>query len=69
MKHTKTDPVCIHYKETGLFRRYLNERGRGKACLVCVPWFKHSPLGAHHEQVSRMAREAADSYVAGLDAV
>jgi hypothetical protein len=40
MKHTKTDPVCIYYKETGLFRRYLNGRGRGKACLVCVPKWK-----------------------------
>lgn len=39
MRHTKTDPACVHYKETGLFRRYLNERGRGKACLVCVPLF------------------------------
>lgn len=43
MKHTKTDPACIHYAETGPFRRYLNERGRGKACLVCVPPFESDP--------------------------
>lgn len=59
VKHTKTDPVCIHYKETGLFRRFLNERGRGKACLVCVPLFKESPLTAHHERVQAMAKDAA----------
>jgi hypothetical protein len=40
VKHTKADPACIYYKETGTFRRYLNERGRGKACLVCVPKWK-----------------------------
>ena len=40
--HTKTDPACIYYKETGPFRRYLNERGRGKACLACVPNFHES---------------------------
>lgn len=37
MKHAKTDPACINYKESGPFRRYLNERGRGKNCNVCVP--------------------------------
>ena len=40
--HVKTDPVCIYYKETGPFRRYLNERGRGKGCPVCVPNFTPS---------------------------
>lgn len=35
-KHTKTDPACIYYKETGLFRRYLNKRGRGKSCRACM---------------------------------
>lgn len=35
--HTKTDPACIHYTVTGPFRRYLNERGRGKSCHACVP--------------------------------
>lgn len=39
MKHTKTDPACVHYKETGPFRRYLNEHGRGKGCPVCVPLY------------------------------
>lgn len=37
MKHTKTDPACVHYRETGIFRRYLNERGRGKNCSACIP--------------------------------
>lgn len=39
MKHTKTDPVCVYYEETGLFRRYLNERRRGTGCPVCVPLY------------------------------
>jgi len=41
VKHTKTDPACVHYKESGLVRRFLNERSRGKACLICVPLFKY----------------------------
>jgi len=40
MKHTKTDPVCIYFKETWPFLRYLNERARGKACLICVPLWR-----------------------------
>lgn len=62
MKHTKTDPVCIHYKETGPFRRYLNARGLGRACLICVPLFKVRPLHGHHEQVMCMARDLAATY-------
>jgi hypothetical protein len=57
--HTKTDPVCIHYKETGPFRRYLNERGRGKACLVCVPLFKSADLGMLQANLRAIAEELA----------
>lgn len=46
MKHTKTDPICIYFKETWPFLRYLNERARGKACLICVPLYKPKPSDA-----------------------
>lgn len=48
MKHTKTDPVCIYFKETWPFLRYLNERARGKACLICVPNWKPAPALTFH---------------------
>lgn len=48
MRHTKTDPACIHYKETGPFRRYLNERGRGKHCNLCVPLWRNRQRREQH---------------------
>lgn len=63
MKHTKTDPVCIHYRTTGPFRRYLNERHRGEACLICVPAWTSNPLSAYHKQVMRDGQDAAVAYI------
>lgn len=65
MKHTKTDPVCIKYKETGPFRHYLNERGRGKACLVCVPTVQ--PADSASSQLVKMAERLEFLIKAGLD--
>jgi hypothetical protein len=36
-RHRRTDPACAGYSTAGRLRRWLNSRGRGKSCPVCVP--------------------------------